>query len=809
MIVQQILKNNRSAVTHRGSALMNRAGPGALRQQLHHPEQRRTILGISKALDKRLYRMAKGVMPTISKTEQIALGCGSIGFDRDIFAGDPSLQSLVEKYDPKLTAEEQSFLDNELNELCALINDHDVSMQKDFTKEAWDFMRDKGFFSLKIPKEWGGKGFSTHAVSHVLSKIGTHCVDANATVAVPNSLGPGELLARYGTQEQKEYFMPRLADGTLIPCFGLTGPHSGSDATSLIQSDCVVEERNGEIGVVASFKKRYITLAPVAGVVGLGLNLSDPKGLLKGNGEAGFTVALLERDHPGLMMGRRHMPLNAAFMNGTVEGEDVWIPMSNILGGQKQCGFGWHMFVECLAEGRGVSLPAGAAGAGRAVVGAVGAYSRVRKQFRVPIAEFGGIQEAMSLIGSDALINVAGTDLMNAIIDNHEAPMVISSIMKQNCTERGRRIVERGMDIAAGSAICRGDTNYLGNSYMNMPIGITVEGANIMTRSFQIIGQGLTRCHPHMLDLILALQLPQEQEEEGVKIFRQQFYKVVQHGLSNFGRSLTRGVSSSVSTATRSSSAYKNGDKLLKYHEDQLKRLSANFALTADLCFTLGGRLKFEELLMGRLSDALGAVFLGYATLHHYSRHRGVEGLEVLTEHAMLRLEKEAQDALKEASDNFPGPLGMLASTVMKLGCFPMGGLSRPYRAPSDGITKEVSRLLTTPSELRDMFTDGVYMAKEGEMHQVSDLIRALPVCIEADRIASSLRRQKRQPTAEETDLIAQADALRDVLIQVNVFDHLTDAEGQEGYVRPALAGTDERMEALERKSFTDQKEVA
>jgi acyl-CoA dehydrogenase len=259
-----------------------------------HVEQRRTILGISKALDKRLYRMAKSVMPPISKTEQIALGCGTIGFDRDIFTGNPSLKHLNETYKPKLSAEEQSFMDNEVNTLCALLNDHDVSMQKDFTKEAWDYMRDNGFFALKIPKEWGGKEFSTHAVSQILAKLATHCFDANATVAVPNSLGPGELLARYGTPEQKEYFLPRLADGTLIPCFGLTGPHSGSDATSLIQSDCVVEERNGELGVVASFKKRYITLAPVAGVVGLGLNLADPKGLLKGKGEEGFSVALLE-----------------------------------------------------------------------------------------------------------------------------------------------------------------------------------------------------------------------------------------------------------------------------------------------------------------------------------------------------------------------------------------------------------------------------------------------------------------------------------------------------------------------------------
>jgi acyl-CoA dehydrogenase len=408
----------------------------------------------------------------------------------------------------------------------------------------------------------------------------------------------------------------------------------------------------------------------------------------------------------------------------------------------------------------------------------------------------------MSLAGSDALICIAGTDLMNAIVDNHEAPMVISSVMKQNCTERGRRMVERGMDIAAGSAICRGDNNYLANGYMSLPIAITVEGANIMTRSFQIIGQGLTRCHPHMLELIESLQLPKEQEKEGIKTFTKQFYKVTGHGFGNFGASITRGIGATASTAIRSKTAYKNGDKLLDYHEKQLLRLSANFALTADLCFTLGGRLKFEELLMGRLADALGSIFLGYATLHHYTRRRGVEGLEAITEHAMLRLETEAQDALKAASDNFPGPLGPVASFVMKAGCFPLGNLTRPYSDPSDQLTKEVSRLLTTPSGLRDMFAEGIYTAPDGQVHQVTDLIRALPICVEADKIASALRRDKREPTKVEADKIAQADAMRDVLIQVDVFDHLTEAEGREGYTRPAIIGTDERLAAMDRKTF-------
>jgi acyl-CoA dehydrogenase len=759
-------------------------------------QQKREFIG------KTLYNMSRKVLPPISKTEDIALGCGTIGFDRDIFTGSPSLKHLLDTYQPKLTEEETSFLSNEVETLCSMLNDHQVSLDKDFSREVWDYIRDAKFFGMKIPKEYGGLGFSTAAVSAVLTKLATQCFDANATVAVPNSLGPGELLVRYGTPDQKAYFLPRLADGTLIPCFGLTGPHSGSDATSLIGSHGeVMVDKNGELGILATFDKRYITLAPVAGCVGIGLNLSDPNNLLKGKGHEGFTVALLERSHPGLEMGPRHMPLNAAFMNGTVKGKDVWIPMDCILGGQERCGFGWHMFVECLAEGRGVSLPAGSIGAARTVATGVGAYARVRKQFRVPIAEFGGIQEAMAKAGSDGLICISGGDLMNAIVDNHEAPMVISSIMKQNCTERGRRIVECGMDIAGGSAICRGDNNYIGNAYMSLPIAITVEGANIMTRSFQIIGQGLTRCHPHMLDLIKSLQ-DETKSPESVATFTKQFQKVLSHGFTNFGHSITRGLNSTFKTKLRSSKEYQNGDKLLIHHEQQLLRLSANFALTADLCFTMGGHLKFEELLMGRLADTIGAIFLGYATLHHYSRRRGIQGLEAVTEHAMLRLEKEAQDALKAAADNFPGPLGPIARFIMRVACWPLGGFSRVYDAPSDVLTKEVSDLLTKPSGIRDLFQENVYIAPEGTRHQVSDLMRALPICVEADGILRDVKRNKRSPTPEEAVKLAKAEQIRDVLIQVNSFDFLTSKESERGYERPALAGTNARLEAQERKRF-------
>lgn len=397
---------------------------------------------------------------------------------------------------------------------------------------------------------------------------------------------------------------------------------------------------------------------------------------------------------------------------------------------------------------------------------------------------------------------IAGTDLMNTIIDNHEAPMVISSVMKQNCTERGRRIAEKGMDIAAGSAICRGENNYIGNAYMNMPIAITVEGANIMTRSFQIIGQGLTRCHPHMVDLLQSLQAPEHQEKQSVEIFAKKFNAIVCHGMRNFFGSITKGIGSTVSTNFRSGEAYKNGNKLLDYHEKQLLRLSNNFALTSDLCFTLGGRLKFEELLMGRLADALGAIYLGYATLHHYTRRRGVDGLEALTEHAMLRLETEAQDALKAASDNFPGPLGTLASGIMKLGCFPLGNASRPYQNPPDTLTKEVSRLMSTPSGVRDFFQENMYVAPEETKNQASELIRAVPICVEADKIATSLRKSKQSPTPTEKEKLAKAEALRDTLIQVNVFEGLTDEEEKEGYIRPALQGTSELMAKLDKKRY-------
>merc|ERR1719271_1646520 len=443
-------------------------------------------------------------------------------------------------------------------------------------------------------------------------------------------------------------------------------------------------------------------------------------------------------------MGPRHMPLNCAFMNGTVKGTDVWVPMSSILGGQQRCGFGWHMFVECLAEGRGVSLPAGAVGAARTVTAGVGAYARIRKQFRVPIAEFGGIQEALARAGREAYIVLAGGELMNAIVDNHEAPMVLSSIMKQSCTERGRRVVQDGMDILGGAGICMGKDNFLGSAYMAMPVAITVEGANIMTRSFQIIGQGLTRCHPHMLPLIDSLQ---STDADAPAKFRTQFGKMLGHVFSNLGLGLMRGVGSTVSTATRSATAYKDGDKLIAYHEAQLLRLSANFAFASDLA---------------------------------------------------LHLEVEAQEALKEAAANFPAPLGAFGGLLMTTGVAPLGSLMRPYSMPRDDLTKEVASLLTKPSAVRDMFAENIY---EDDATRVGQLISALPTCLEADAVLSKMKKDKREPSEQEAALLAKAEALRDLLVQVDVHQEGIGPDTT-GRVRPALTSTEARLTAAGAANF-------
>lgn len=733
----------------------------------------RHLLVSRRSYTSALYKFAKKVMPKISNTERAALNAGTVGFDRVIFGGSPSLKHLRD-YDVRLSQEEQEFLDKVVRPLCEQLDDYKIVQNRDLPEVFWETCKKKGLFGMMIPKEYGGKGFSAHMHSQVVQLISSRSGNASATVTVPNSLGPGELLVRYGTKQQKDYFLPKLANGDLIPCFGLTAPHSGSDAASLIGSDGTIVQKDGKVGIVASFKKRYITLAPVAGVVGVALNVKDPDNLLKGKGSAGVTLVLLERDHPGLKIGPRHDPLMAAFMNGTVEGENVFIPMDAVIGGQERCGFGWNMLMDCLAEGRAVSLPGSAVGASKLALNAVGAYSRIRKQFKVPVAELSGVQEPLARIAGNAFIMTAGQQLINSMLAKHEQPAVLGAIMKYEATSRAREVANDGMDIVGGAGICRGPNNFMGNGYMNVPIAITVEGANILTRTMIIFGQGLTRAHPHLYDLIKTL----EGDANDLKGFTRELNNIVKHAFSNTFNSVSRAL-----FRERSSGKPSN---LVTYYESQLSRLAANFAIQADLCLTIGGMIKFEEMLSGRMADALGRLYLGYACLWYYQKvgGRNVEGLDDVLVYSMNSLLYECQEALKGVATNFPiKPVGWLMRGLT----FPTGS---PYKAPTDAQKKKVARLASTPNAFRDLLAENMFISSNAN-DQIRRLNDFLPKAVEADKILSKARKEKRQLTAAEQALVDEVEKARDAIIQVDVFQRL-GAEVHEGpdYVRPALKGT-------------------
>ena len=706
------------------------------------------------------YNLAKRIMPKISPTEQAALDAGTIGFDKEIFTGNPSLKALKEKYSVDLSPEEKAYMENEVETLCAMIDDYQVSRERDLSPEAWQYIRESKFLGLIIPKEYGGMGFSGHGHSQIVQKISTRSGSAAVTVMVPNSLGPGELLMRYGTEEQKNYFLPKLASGELIPCFGLTGPRSGSDAASMPDGGVVCEE-NGVLGIRATFKKRYITLAPVAGVVGLAFKAEDPNGLLKGVGSEGICVALLERDHPGLRIGDRHDPLTAGFMNGTVEGEDVFIPMSTIVGGQERCGFGWNMLMDCLAEGRAISLPSLSVAAAKGSVNSVGAYARIRKQFKVPIAELEGVQESLARIGANAYTMTAAQHLVNSMINQHEQPAVISAIMKQQMTSRMRTVVNDAMDVLGGAGICNGPNNFMANAYTAVPIAITVEGANILTRSLIQYGQGLTRSHPHLLDIIKAIQ-----HGDDMKGFNAHLSSVIGHALTNTARSASAAVLRSRSRPAGDASGH---------WESQLNRLASNFALCADVSLTLGGQIKFAEALSGRYADVLSNLYLGYATLWFHAQHKHVEGVDKVTDYAMQLILRDIEDAFHGIFANFPiRP----AAWFMQGACFPFG---RTYALPSDAEMKEVARLVSTPSGFRDLMSENIFVHPDAG-DRVALLNATLPKAVEADRILKALRKERREPTASEKALIEEVEAAREEIIQVDSFERV----GKEAYMPQA-----------------------
>lgn len=703
------------------------------------------------------------MVPKMSDTERAALESGTIGFDRNIFRGNPKLKDL-EKYTAKLPENEQKFLDNQVQELCEMMNDYEIVENKDLPLNVWKYIKDNGFLGMIIPKKYGGLEFTPHGHSQVVTKISTRSVSGAVSVSVPNSLGPAELLLRYGTEEQKDDFLPKLARGDHVPCFGLTGPTSGSDAANMVDT-AIVEKRNGELGIVATFNKRYITLAPIATCIGIAVKVEDPEGLLHGEGKAGITVALLERNHTGLNMGKRHDPLSIAFMNGPVTGENVWIPMKHIIGGQKQVGSGWNMLMDCLAEGRSISLPGSAVAAAKLAVNAVGGYSRIRKQFKVPIATMEGVQEHLARIGGHAFITTSGQHLVNAMINQHEQPAVISGVCKQQITERGRAAVIEGMDVLGGAGICKGPNNFIANGYISMPVAITVEGANTLTRSLIIYGQGLTRAHPHLYDLIQTIQ-----DGNDPKGFKKHVGKLVAHGFTNAFNSMYYAIGRSRSKSD-----------LLVHYESQLAKLATNFALCADMSLAIGGKLKFAEMISGRYADVFSSLYLGYACLWYYKQNNSVENIDEIFDYSMTVLCFEAQQAFDGIFRNFSMPL---VGPAMRALTFPTGF---PYKAPKDKQIRRVSELVSTDSAVRNLLSESVFVSKDPK-DRIALINATLRSAQDADAILATIRKEKRNATAEEDELIQRVEAARNDIIQVDSFDLLgNEATQGKDYVRPAL----------------------
>ena len=675
---------------------------------LNVPRLRRSLITA------RVFPMFRRVLPHMSDTEREALEAGDTWWETDLFRGRPDWRTLLGMPVGGLSEEEQGFLDNEVETLCAMLDeDRIVRKDHDMAPEAWDYMRSNGFFGLIIPRRYGGREFSSFAQSSVVTKVSTRSLSAAVTVMVPNSLGPGELLMKYGTEAQKDYWLPRLADGRDIPCFALTGPDVGSDAGAMPDYGIVTRGmHDGEevLGVRVSFSKRYITLAPVATVVGLAFKLYDPDGLLGDRESLGITCALVPADHEGISIGDRHFPMGLAFMNGPIEGEDVFIPLDWIIGGPEMAGRGWRMLVECLSVGRAISLPALGTAASKVSFRMTGAYARIRRQFKLPIGRFEGVQEAMARIGGGTYTLEAARCLTASAGDLGIKPSVVSAIAKYHMTERMRVVVNDAMDVHGGRGIIYGPRNYLGYAYQAMPVAITVEGANILTRNLMIFGQGAIRCHPYVLG---EMQAAADHDLHG---FDRLLFGHIGYSINRGVRAFTLGL-----TGSRLVRAPVRGPTARYYRE--LSRMSAALAIVADVSMgVLGGELKRRERLSARLGDVLSQLYLGSAVLKfHYDAGEPADELpyvEWSVQHSLAEIYR----ALDEFFDNFPGRGIARALRVL---VFPLG---RPYRAPRDRLGGRVAEAMMEPGGARDRVSQGMYLGTGpndpiGRMEATFDLL--------------------------------------------------------------------------------------
>ena len=735
-------------------------------------------------ISRSVFKTYKRILPQMSDTEREALEAGTVWWDGELFRGNPDWRKLLAYPVPKLTAEEQSFMDNEAEQACALVDDWQVTTELyDLPPQAWQFIKDKGFLGMIIPRKYGGLEFSAYAHSQIVTKLSTRCSALSVSVMVPNSLGPAELLLHYGTEAQKNHYLPRLARGLEIPAFALTSPWAGSDAASIPDVGIVCKgiwQGKEVIGMRVTWDKRYITLGPVCTILGLAFHLFDPDGLLGGKKHIGITCALVPRDTPGAEIGRRHFPLNAMFMNGPTRGKDVFMPLDYIIGGPAMVGQGWRMLMECLAAGRSISLPSSNAGMAQLTARTVGAYARVRSQFKTAIGRFEGVEEPLTRIGAYTYMMDAVRKMTAGAIDLGEKPSVVSAIAKYHVTERARQVVNDGMDIVGGKGICLGPSNFIGRAYQQIPIGITVEGANILTRSLIIFGQGAIRCHPFLLAEMQAAQNPDA--KKGLVDFDKALWGHIGFTIKNGFRALWLGMTGSHFAAVNVETA----PEMKRYYQ-QLTRFSAAFAFMADISLlVLGGSVKRREKLSARLGDILAQMYLISCTLKRYEDEgRKIEDAP-LAHWAIWDSMYKAQQAFDGVIANFP--IRFIAAFLHR-SIFPWG---HPYVVPSDDLGHEVAKSLIQPSATRDRLTAECYLPKT-EQEPIGAIELALLATLEAEPIEAKIRAAEKAGrfdnnpranvrdiaivaaecgviTAAEYEVMKRRNALRDIVVHVDDF---------------------------------------
>lgn len=729
-------------------------------------------------LSKRLLNFYLSVMPSMSDTEKEAISAGTITWEGDLFRGNPNWQKLLGFKKPTLTTEEQAFIDGPLATLCRMIDDWDITHNRaDLPPHVWQYIKEQGFLALIIPKEYGGKEFSAYAHSEILVQLCGRSVTVSSTVAVPNSLGPAELLLHYGTQAQKDYYLPRLAKGKEIPCFALTSSEAGSDAGAMSDHGIVCYgefEGQQTLGIRLNFNKRYITLAPIATVVGLAFKLYDPDHLIGNKVEIGITCALIPRQTPGIAIGRRHFPLNNPFQNGPIHGKDVFIPIDWIIGGVEKAGKGWIMLMECLAAGRAISLPATAIGGAKVSAYASGAYARIRKQFNISIGRFEGIEEPLARIGANTYMMDATRTLAAGSIDAGEKPAVASAIVKYHTTEMGRHVAIDCMDIHGGKGICLGPNNYIGRGFEASPIAITVEGANILTRNMIIFGQGAMRCHPYVLPELLSANLPNR--EQALIGFDHAVMKHIAFGISNTIRSVILGLTGGLLVSAPSGPA--------KRYYQYLTRFSSAFALIVDVSMlSLGGNLKRKESISARLGDILSYLYILSATLKKFNEEgENNEDLPLINYSAQFCL-YQIQERFNEILRNFPNrPLAWMLRVLI----FPLG---QHFKKPKDYLNHQIAQLMMTPGEARNRLCSSAFLAPVKE-NLMADLEDALVKTIAAEPIEKKIKTAhhdgiingyttleivqsalaKQIITEEEFDFYLQAEDARNKIIAVDDF---------------------------------------